>query len=86
MTDVPLAGWPAEYPEVEPTRAMLLVYDDLNELYENSKIGSNEAWLFKFARNALDLDKQLNHYAKTDKLHIVEIYNWFNSTLAIQPV
>ena len=80
MVEIPdIAGWPEESPDTDPTRAILILYNDLSELQDNVKIAQNEAWLHKFARNARDLDKILERCKESHDLHLVDMRNWFQN-------
>jgi predicted glycosyltransferase involved in capsule biosynthesis len=77
----PIAGWPTEYPELDPSRSLYIVYEDLLDLKANHHLVASGSWLSKFGQNLLELETELDHfYHSRDFAHdLLKIHNWIKN-------
>lgn len=83
MSELPIiAGWPADYPKINPKEKIILFLTDLLELQKNKKLSSSHLWLSKFARNCIDLEKELLGFQESHdfNMHMKELLNWIESS------
>ncbi len=73
----PLAGWPTEYPDADPSRSIFIVYADLLDLKKNIHLPSSSSWLSKLAQNLLELDLDLEQKSPSfNAFELLKIQNW----------
>ena len=82
MVDIPqIAGWPADYPDLDPREQILLIHEDLEELKANPKLANSSSWLALFAANVYELDLALDrlHESSHFPKNLSEIRNWLKN-------
>lgn len=77
----PIAGWPTELPDKDPSRCLYLFYEDLMELKTDHHLAGSQGWLSKFAKNALNLEMELDHFksSRDFALDLLKIHNWLKN-------
>lgn len=83
MVDIPqMAGWPTDYPELDPKEEILLIHEDLEELKGNPKLAHSPSWLSLFAANLYELDVALDKIYDSHHLskNLSEIRNWLKNS------
>ncbi len=81
--DFKLSGWPADYPKHNPKDQIELFLDDLLELEKDRSLASSHAWLSKFAKNSIALEKELIAFqeSKLFSKAMKDLLNWIESSL-----